>query len=348
MKKFFLKIILFCTIILAASIILSSFIYPKLKLTDYSWGSENLEAKRKYLLQNPNKYNTLFIGSSRVWKQIDPALFDTLVHSKEATCSFNLGENWMGAPEIYYVLENLINEDKIIPKYIFIELSKIKSINYSNIHTNRTHYWCNKKDYLFAIQTTLSSNFSQAEKMYNLCTYSIAYLDNILNLGYVTEALAIKNKNEQLIGNGFDCTSIRTKRDSALAKPFLADTSVVQKLAENCAAQFSKFEKDPTLLQKYNKVYMNRISSLVEECKTKGIQLIFCMPPRLDNNQYNELIPLYNQIFENNRIELSDSRKYPQLYIAKNSYNETHLNCTGAEDYTKLLAEKFKEILKRK
>lgn len=351
MKKFLKKLILFCSAFLILSWILSSVIYPRLSLTNYSWGSSNLELKRKLLITNPDKYNTCFIGSSRVWKQINPGLFDSLVNEKINARSVNLGENWFFAPETHYFLRNLLDEEKFKPKYILMELSKIKTIDFMNIHTNRMHYWCNPKDNSFAVKAIMSSNFSLPERVYNSVTYSLAYLDKVINLGYLTEGLnaranynSINEDTLTLMGNGYSCGNILTLKDSAEAVDFLRDTSGVQKLAEFSAKQFEKFESNPALLSKYNRVYRDRIIELIKFAESKGAQLIFIMSPRVDKNQYNELIPLYHSLPEKNRMEFSDSRKYPELYIAKNSYNTTHLNCKAAEDYTRLIARRFLEI----
>jgi lysophospholipase L1-like esterase len=43
---------------------------------------------------------------------------------------------------------------------------------------------------------------------------------------------------------------------------------------------------------------------------------------------------------------LSDAKKYPEFYIAKNSFDGKHLNNKGAKIFTKLLAEKFIELNK--
>lgn len=351
MKKFFTRLALFCSLLLVVSCLLSLVVYPRIAITNYTWGSYKLDQKRKLLIDNPQKFNTYFIGSSRVWKQINPSLFDSLVRDKLPTQSFNLGENWFFAPETHFFLRNLLQEENLNPKYIFIELSKIKTIDFMNIHTNRMHYWCNFMDNSFAVNAIMSSNFSAPERIYNSTTYSLAYFDKLINLGYLTEGLnsragyySISADTLARIGNGFSCTDLLSQKDSAEAFEFLKDTLEVKKLAEASAKQFEKFQHTPSLLNNYNKTYSKRIHELIKVAKAKGVQLIFCMSPRVDKNQYNELIPLYYSLPEKNRMEFSDSRKYPELYVAKNSYNTTHLNCKGANDYTALIAKRFLEI----
>ena len=70
------------------------------------------------------------------------------------------------------------------------------------------------------------------------------------------------------------------------------------------------------------------------------------MLPRVDLNQYNELIPQFTNIHPAHRIEISDGRKYPELYLAANSLDRKYLNTEWAKIYTSILATKMNEILK--
>ncbi|MES2570644.1 MAG: hypothetical protein V4710_11400, partial [Verrucomicrobiota bacterium] len=56
--------------------------------------------KLAYFARHRDEYDTLFIGSSRVYRQIDPALFDQVTREAGVpTRSFNLGIDSMFSPE---------------------------------------------------------------------------------------------------------------------------------------------------------------------------------------------------------------------------------------------------------
>ncbi len=114
------------------------------------------------------------------------------------------------------------------------------------------------------------------------------------------------------------------------------------------AKQFAKFDDYPELLNNYNYFYGEALNKMIIKAKENGIHLVFLLSPRIDYNQYNELIPLFNHIDEHHRIEISDARKYPQLYSAAYSFDDTHLNEEGADIYTAILARKLTALLNQK
>ena len=344
MKTLILKIILLGSITFFISLLFHFIVYPKLNITDYSWGSENLDLKRKFLLKHKKEINTLFIGSSKWATQINPSIWDTIVTGSK---SFNLSDNWLGAPETDYILRNLVNKDKFSPRIVIMELTKLKSVKYPNINSNRTHYWFNWKDYWFVLNATLSSNFSSLEKLNSALTSSIAYFDQLINFGYVSEGLRAKANLEkfdfQNTFNGFTCFDFE-KYNSEGDRNFI-DTLGVKNFAESSANQFIKYEKTPELLEHYNKVYLNRIIAMINLYKQKGITLIYCLPPRIPDSHYKELLPLFSKIPKNNKIELCDSRKYPTFYSVTTCYDESHLNCEGSVIFTEKLARQANKIL---
>jgi lysophospholipase L1-like esterase len=128
---------------------------------------------------------------------------------------------------------------------------------------------------------------------------------------------------------------------------FLADTSGLIARSNASTEQFQKFEEHFELLKKFNKPYLSKINRTIDELKRKGIYPIFVFTPRSEKNQYDEIIPLFNKIDAKYKIEIADSRKYPELYTVKNSADETHLNKKGAEIFTAILSQKFNELISK-
>lgn len=59
------------------------------------------------------------------------------------------------------------------------------------------------------------------------------------------------------------------------------------------------------------------------------------------NGNMEELIPLYFQIDPLHRINIADSRLYPELYSVEFAGDETHLNVKGAARFTQILSHEF-------
>ena len=61
--------------------------------------------------------------------------------------------------------------------------------------------------------------------------------------------------------------------------------------------------------------------------------------------EYKDLIPFIYQLDHTYWVDLSDPRKFPELYLAKNCFDIGHYNNRGAEIFTKYLAKEINNII---
>ena len=67
--------------------------------------------KFRFFTAHKDEFDTLFIGSSRIYFQISPTVFDRVTHESGLTThSFNFGIGGMYLPESDYLLEQILNE----------------------------------------------------------------------------------------------------------------------------------------------------------------------------------------------------------------------------------------------
>src|SRR5687767_1774420 len=137
MKQFIFRMVSITFIIVVLSLALHFLVYPALNLVPWTWGAELLHKKRTEILIRSDEYNNLVIGSSRVYRQVNPMVLDS-VTAQNSLKSYNLGINWLFAPESFYVFDQLVNSDNLRLKCVIMELSKIRAIDYANLHTART------------------------------------------------------------------------------------------------------------------------------------------------------------------------------------------------------------------
>jgi hypothetical protein len=361
MKKFISRTFIFLLSVFGISLILNQYVYPEINLVPYTWGSDLIHKKRTYLVENKEKYNTLFIGSSRIYRQVIPQVFDDST-AELGIKSFNFGVNWLFAPESFYLLDQLEKMDDLNFRYVFVELSKIRSVDYHNLHTTRIKYWYTLSNYEFAVKAILFSNVSFLEKSFTILVHTISYADNLLNLGFVTEAFDFRSRNKPPLNykelgknlDGFYPYGENNMTEGEEGEPvnkrhdkFLSDTTVLSRRIKYSRSQFDKFKESPDMLEKYNQYYTDELNRLILNAQKKGTYLIFLISPRLDYKQYDEIIPIYHHILPGHAIEISDASRYPLLYQAKFSNDETHLNSEGAKIYTGFIAREFKKVLSR-
>ena len=358
MKTLFLKIGFISCLILVVSALIQKFIYLPLALTDYSYGEKTIHLKRKFLEYHREDYNLFFMGSSHVLLQFDPASFDRIASSDSFPIhSFNFGISALESSEMFYLSKNILSEYKngsrikndLPLKYVLLELNQITLPKYRNLHTTRMFYWYNWSNYLFTMNANLNSSFSFVSKLIVAVTHTIGYLDKILNLGYINDVNTFKRREFEVNlkldtlknnYNGFEPTLIARQK-------FLSNANEISlSVREENEKSFSRFENNPGLLNKYNKVYLKKINETIEAFTREGINPIFVFTPLAEKGEYDEIIPILDQIDSKHKIELADCRKYPQFYQVENLADATHLNKKGAEIFTYLLAEKFNELRK--
>ena len=363
MMKIVYKVVVVSLITLGVSILVGAFIYKPAKLLPWSYVSDQMHMKLEYYKAHQTKYNTLFIGSSVVRRGFNPEIFDALVDSSIDVHSYNFGINWMGSPENIFLVDNLALNNNDNLKYVFIELSKLKVIDYSNMHTARAIYWYNWKNYSFAIKAVMGSSSALHIKGSAVLSHTICYAENLLNIGYISEVNNFEKRDAMVQDsvkksgdnfNGFAGLEGTVKADTEINAEenvqaglikFLNDTSGLTRRKIASANAFDAIEKNPELIRNYNKPYLEWIDEVIATLMAENIYPIFVISPKADKRQYDELLPVFFNINPKHRINIADSRKYPELYSVAFAGDETHLNKKGAARYSQILAHDFSMII---
>lgn len=76
--------------------------------------------------KNKDKYNAVFIGSSRIYRHIVPSEFDKLMERRgKEIKSYNFGIYSMRSLESYFFLKKILAMEPKNLEYVFIELENI-------------------------------------------------------------------------------------------------------------------------------------------------------------------------------------------------------------------------------
>lgn len=360
MKRFFKTATLFVGILLAVCLVVHYAVIPRLNLTPYYWGDKLIIEKRNAIVTPPYP-DVIFFGSSMVYRQINPEVFDAVVEEKTGNPirSFNFGVNWLASSEMIYLAENYVREAPVKPRYLFLELQRIKMVNYKNYLTTRIIYWYTPEMYAFTTAAIVNSKLPFYSKAGQWISHTVNFSGNQINLGYFTEALRYQSEIQKAgffrtdtdVGNGF--LSLETENRQMLEaginperlNRFLKDTSAVTARMHASLTAFTYYEKNPDELKHFNKAYSARLHALINNCIRQNIHLIILLPPRLDRLQYQELLPVFNSLPAGHRINMADARQYPEFYFADYSFDVTHMNEKGAEIYSRKLAENFSVLI---
>lgn len=348
MKKFFVRLILFFIFIIAAQQFIDYLFIP------YHWGNYWYSAKIRHLKNTTKKYNTFFIGSSKSYRQIDPVIFDSVVNKTNMirVNSFNLGAPSTFCPEHYFLYEKLLSEPSISSeiKYIIIELKEIRYIRKYRLHTEKITYWHNWKDFKFAARAFNSdTTYTKKKARKHIKNYFTSYIENLINIGQYKSIIFEKDL--------YDPKYVGKNKDGYYPLEDELKETTKKEVKNNFIKRNNHIKKNPTVISKkakqsiqsmdeieiYNAVHLERIKNIIELSERKGITILFL----LSTGELNKrAVGLYKKVPEQNKIELLDARKYPELYDVNYYFDSGHFTKEGNKTYTSLLAKKFIEKVK--
>jgi hypothetical protein len=103
--------------------------------------------KFRFFSTHKDEFDTLFIGSSRVYFQISPAIFDRVTRENRLpTHSFNFGVGGMYLPETAYLLEQILSLKPRNLRWVFIEYDELETKwSPENQASRRALYWADWK-----------------------------------------------------------------------------------------------------------------------------------------------------------------------------------------------------------
>jgi len=341
MQKFIIRSLLFLCIVFLAGRGIKIFV-------PYHWGNVWYSSKIRYLEQQPARFNTVFFGTSRIYRQVNPTVFDSIVNlnSEENIQTFNLGAPATFCPQTYYLYERFLESElSNNVKHVFIELMEIDQISSALMHQERATYWQNISDVWFVIKAiTVDKTLKFTTKGLIYIHYLISYLENLFNIGQFPDLL-LNNEyySDYYVGpgkNGF--TSLEFDLESNQMQQVIDDLLVRKSDLNKDVSQLEvRAEKTIELFNsesESNPVHLKRIMELIHKSNERGIRLVFIISPRWIDES---IIPLYNSIPEKNKMEFCNAANYPELYLMANSFDSGHLNTRGSNLYTELIAREF-------
>ncbi|MGB3298773.1 MAG: hypothetical protein WBA76_10930, partial [Phormidesmis sp.] len=141
--------------------------------------------KYDYYQAHKDEYNALFFGSSRIYSQVVPEVFDAIAQSKGADInSYNFGIPAMRAIDSAVLLEEVLATPPKNLKWVFFESILDKGYEpIPNARTQRAMYWHTWKNTRTAAQYVLNSDESLPSKAVLLFSHLLPFTYQQLNVG---------------------------------------------------------------------------------------------------------------------------------------------------------------------
>jgi len=342
MKKLFIRMGILILIVYAISqvVIISM---------PFSWGNTRLNTKFDAYKETPEQYNTLLIGASTTYRHINPQAFDSIVnalHPELNIKSFNFGIPANRTPQSMHMLDNLLDFDNGNIKYVVIDMSELTKMGADNLHKKEMLYWYNWGNIGDVMKASYESEkginkfgvpilhaFSFAEKSLLFGNGPSVFMQHA---GLNTEPLSVGPDK-----NGFYSLDQEMHDDPEgdLATRFsdLRTQDTIDYRTMRCKLLVEKY-KDAS--KNSNKTMEANLIAIIKQCEANNISVVIMLSQRL-GERYEYLIPLFNQLPEENRIGFQDPDAYPLLNLRENLFDLAHLNENGAEIFTGIFASEW-------
>jgi hypothetical protein len=315
-----------------------------------------VEEKLRYYLANREKFNALFIGTSRTHSGIVPKTFDQITseHGRQIS-SYNLGVPAMMPPEQFWMVDRVLGSKPANLKWLFIELAPMR------LHTvgakvaggtRRNIYWRNGKETMLVIQklwwqTGLLTDKALKvpkgwdgwrRKLWKRYSEKLpASLTRIIR--FVTELVphvGLFIQNHANLGIALD--QEQSPRASRVASPETAGypSGKPTTLLPGEAKRYRKLLSELRVSQPKHAdpVALTAYEHLVERIRNAGITPIFFVTATIVPEDFHVAHPRNAPVFPMNH-------SFPELYEETLRRDSDHLNHNGALRQTELLANQF-------
>lgn len=308
-----------------------------------------LKEKFAWFATHADDYDTLFIGTSRIYRGIQPAVFDEATAAAGVpTHSFNLGIDAMSPPEDAYVLERIANLRPKHLRWVFIETGPTRpGVGYGGEDNVRSLHWHDTTRTVLACRSVLAPPgrerrwsallFGSAEERRPLAlagSHVWLWLTRTLNAGrgaLLLEAYlqpAPRARLSAVLGRGRD--GFMPAGDGK-PMPDAERADYERRFAERAAkgSRISFLDRDAQC----------SLDLMLTRLRALGARPVLLVPPFLHEARQYPKPGCPAPVLDYGEIE-----KWPALFELDHRVDRSHLNPAGADLFTRAVAADFIEL----
>ena len=309
--------------------------------------------KFRFFAAHKDEFDTLFIGSSRVYFQISPAIFDRVTReSGLPTHSFNFGIGGMYLPETSYLLEQILNLKPRNLKWVFIEYDEMQTKwSPENQTSRRALYWADwqRVSLLLRKLTDAGTDPLSLPSPAKLRDIALRRKDEKNTRSLLTFYAGQLEKNYTNVSRAADVFSqflgrdTKERRASYLGAASDGYVTRPNRMSPNQAAAYERglaaamAQTDVRPLSPYA---AEAYRQCAQEVRKIGATPIFLITPSTteinvsaENASLREVVMAFN-----------NPGTYPNLYHSSVRRDGQHLTKSGAEEFTRIVAANFVEL----
>jgi len=315
---------------LAASFVIHSLLPPMVP--------KGIAAKLEFFAQHKDEFDTLIVGTSRLYYSISPELFDqTTRESGLPTRTFNFGIDGMHPPENFYVLEQILKTKPRNLRWVVVEMAEIQTKWDDILGTQRLVYWHDWPRTVLTLKKALNPR-GNANGLVKATRLWLARRDLFSNL-------FLFGKQFTSVGRGSDFFPSEKRERFRDAESELGPHRDGYRMAGDAmsAERATLFQK--RLAQEISEARPKIFDPATEEgyrnaasqIRAAGAAPLFVVAPIL----FQSTARFRNSPPPAPLVYFNDSRKFPALYDTRVRIDDAHLTNEGAAEFTRLLALEF-------
>jgi hypothetical protein len=312
---------------------------------------DGVSQKLRFFAAHKDEFDTLFIGSSRIYFQISPAIFDGVMReSGSPTRSFNFGIGGMYFPESAYVLEQVLNTKPRNLRWVFIELGELQTEwPHKAAGSRRALYWHDWKRTSLVLRKIAGTGTRQIrppnqKKLHGIADtntrtqlifHAAQYEKNLANVARASDILDyflrrdVNKRSANYLGAAGDGYIPKTKKGMSASQTAAYERALALVMAQNEWRSVSPYA-------------LEACRQCAQKIRGIGAVPIFLIPP--STKRFN--IPYRDNARPPGIVmAFNDPRAYPNLYRSSVRLDEEHLTKGGAEEFTRILAANFMHLV---
>lgn len=293
--------------------------------------------------------DTLFIGTSRTYRGIDPELFDRFAaEAGRPTTSFNLGIDALYAPEDRFVCERVFTGDRRL-SWVFLEIGRFTQAFEDAERNERSIYW-HDWERTSAIAHSLAEGARRwrggwrkaladwADRAGRSGDHLLLFALRSTSFGRGAAALA-KRLGEPVAAAGVDVLGLRRDGFVPIDRPvveFRTQEGFVTEPLDVFDGQLAERRERPARALALDAAAQRNLDGILALVRAAGARPVLVIPPTT-----SPLRPVPAVGADVLVLDFSDPQEWPELFRREHRADAEHVNVAGAAVFTRALGQRW-------
>ncbi|HVR29134.1 MAG TPA: hypothetical protein VMS86_06310 [Thermoanaerobaculia bacterium] len=310
-------------------------------------GSDLLGQKMEQLLDDVDRYDAVFIGSSRIYRQLEPDTFDaTFAAAGVPMRSFNLGVPDMRMLEVLFLARWLLhNQPERLDLLVVDAESDPLFIREENLLSDRIVRWHDGRNFAAIARQVRRASPTRATALYQIGRHAVPLVHHVTHLGRGLERIASRYapvpREAPPEQRGFYAGD-----EEMVASPSAAQRAELELFHGRLHGDLDRFHRDvarlassPRLGALTDPFEIELFAELERMTAGRGVRVVFLLDARPEETP--NLVWAGENGVIGSLLRFDDPERYPDLYDPALRFDRHHVSKAGAKLYTAEVARRI-------